>query len=163
MCRSYPGSSTDVPSIMVFRPTWEEFKDFNKYLVHIESKGLFVTSLVSGIVEISVADPGCLSRIPDQSFFHPGSGSATLVEIEQELAESCFLFPYVLIPVTCHSAGIIHRVRYHLIQYLYIKVYSKALYISKFIFLYLQKWLDLANLRQNVASYNVCVTKRNCY
>ncbi len=32
-------------------------------------------------VENSVADPpGCLSRIPDPNLFHPGSGSATLVE-----------------------------------------------------------------------------------
>ena len=36
---SYPGSNTNVPTIMVFRPTWDEFKDFNKYMKFVESVG----------------------------------------------------------------------------------------------------------------------------
>ncbi|TDG43300.1 hypothetical protein AWZ03_010272 [Drosophila navojoa] len=30
---------TDIPRIMVFRPTWEEFKDFPKYIAYMESQG----------------------------------------------------------------------------------------------------------------------------
>lgn len=29
----------NIPKIMTFRPTWEEFKDFNKYITYIESQG----------------------------------------------------------------------------------------------------------------------------
>lgn len=36
---SYSGSNTNVPTIMVFKPSWEEFKDFNKYMRYIESIG----------------------------------------------------------------------------------------------------------------------------
>lgn len=30
---------TEVPNIMVFRPSWDEFKDFAKYVEYMESKG----------------------------------------------------------------------------------------------------------------------------
>ena len=38
---SYSGSNSSgsIPSIMIFRPTWEEFKDFNKYMEYVESQG----------------------------------------------------------------------------------------------------------------------------
>lgn len=28
-----------IPQIMIFRPTWDEFKDFSKYIQHIEKQG----------------------------------------------------------------------------------------------------------------------------
>lgn len=30
---------TEIPNIMVFRPSWDEFKDFAKYVEYMESKG----------------------------------------------------------------------------------------------------------------------------
>ncbi|VEN47665.1 unnamed protein product [Callosobruchus maculatus] len=38
-----------VPKIMVFRPTWEEFKDFSKYIQHMESKGAHKAGLAKVI------------------------------------------------------------------------------------------------------------------
>lgn len=32
-------TSNGLPRIMVFRPTWEEFKDFDKYVQYMESQG----------------------------------------------------------------------------------------------------------------------------
>ena len=46
---SFAGSNTDVPKIMVFRPTWEEFKDFNKYMKYIESVGAHKAGLAKVI------------------------------------------------------------------------------------------------------------------
>lgn len=46
---SYSGSNTNVPTIMVFRPTWEEFKDFNKYMTYIESVGAHKAGLAKVI------------------------------------------------------------------------------------------------------------------
>lgn len=46
---SYSGSNTNVPTIMVFRPTWEEFKDFNKYMRYIESVGAHKAGLAKVI------------------------------------------------------------------------------------------------------------------
>ncbi len=46
---SYSGSNTNVPTIMVFRPTWEEFKDFNKYVQYMESVGAHTAGLAKVI------------------------------------------------------------------------------------------------------------------
>jgi hypothetical protein len=38
-----------------------------------------------------VADPGCLSRIPDPTFFHPGSSSKNLSILTPQKAKKWFL------------------------------------------------------------------------
>jgi len=40
----------NIPKIMTFTPTWEEFKDFNKYISHIESLG----AQKAGICKVSL-------------------------------------------------------------------------------------------------------------
>lgn len=52
---SYPGSNTNVPTIMVFRPTWDEFKDFNKYMKFIESVGAHK----AGLAKVSYTNSCC--------------------------------------------------------------------------------------------------------
>lgn len=37
--------SNEVPKIMVFRPTYEEFKDFAGYIDYIESKGAHLAGI----------------------------------------------------------------------------------------------------------------------
>lgn len=32
-------SQSQIPKIQVFRPTWEEFKQFDKYVEYMETKG----------------------------------------------------------------------------------------------------------------------------
>jgi len=42
-----------IPKIMTFRPTFEEFKDFNRYIEVIESKGAHK----AGICKVSLTEP----------------------------------------------------------------------------------------------------------
>lgn len=42
-------SSGGVPKIQVFRPTWEEFKDFNNYILQIEKTGAHKAGLAKVI------------------------------------------------------------------------------------------------------------------
>lgn len=41
---------SQVPRIMVFRPTWEEFSNFSKYIEHMESKGAHL----AGVVKVNI-------------------------------------------------------------------------------------------------------------
>lgn len=45
-----PKKSSQVPRIMVFRPTWEEFSNFSKYIEYMESKGAHLAGVVKVIV-----------------------------------------------------------------------------------------------------------------
>lgn len=48
--------SSQVPRIMVFRPTWEQFKNFPKYIEYMESKGAHL----SGVVKVNYSLNICL-------------------------------------------------------------------------------------------------------
>lgn len=43
-------NNSEVPEIMVFRPTWKEFSNFSKYIEHMESKGAHLAGVVKVIV-----------------------------------------------------------------------------------------------------------------
>lgn len=45
-----PKKSNSQPRIMVFRPTWEQFSNFSKYIEYMESKGAHL----AGIVKVSI-------------------------------------------------------------------------------------------------------------
>jgi hypothetical protein len=48
------------------------------------SRQVFFISKKKNVRYASVADPGCLSRIPDPNFFHPGSRSKNLSILTQK-------------------------------------------------------------------------------
>lgn len=43
---------TMIPRIMVFRPTMEEFKDFNKYIAYMESQGAHKAGLAKVVLQL---------------------------------------------------------------------------------------------------------------
>lgn len=47
-------SGYDIPDIMVFRPTMEEFKDFSKYIEYIESQGAHKVGLAKVILLVRI-------------------------------------------------------------------------------------------------------------
>ncbi|CAG0885049.1 unnamed protein product [Cyprideis torosa] len=42
-------AQSDIPKIMIFRPSWEEFKDFSKYVTYMESQGAHKAGLAKVI------------------------------------------------------------------------------------------------------------------
>lgn len=61
-------TNNGVPRIMVFRPTWEEFKDFDKYVRYMESQGahkagLAKVSLICKIVHETLNWPRPIIRV----------------------------------------------------------------------------------------------------
>lgn len=53
--RKRKGKMAEIPKIMTFRPTWDEFKDFKKYMEYIESQGAHK----AGLAKVS-----CFKRLP---------------------------------------------------------------------------------------------------
>lgn len=46
--------SSSIPKIMVFRPTWEEFKDFPKYIEYMEQRGAHKAGLVKASIDFKL-------------------------------------------------------------------------------------------------------------
>lgn len=55
--KKMPGKKINfhVPRIMVFRPTWEQFKDFPKYIEYMESKGAHLAGIVKVLMQFDCA------------------------------------------------------------------------------------------------------------
>lgn len=47
------------PRIMIFHPTYDEFKDFSKYIKFIESKGAHKAGLAKVRIHSEIAEIGC--------------------------------------------------------------------------------------------------------
>ena len=63
---TYPGSNSNVPTIMVFRPTWDEFKDFNKYMKKIDDMGAHK----GGIAKVCIDPLPNLIRLYPEIYFY---------------------------------------------------------------------------------------------
>lgn len=48
-------SQSQIPKIQVFRPTWEEFRQFDKYVEYMESRGAHTAGLAKVIISMIIS------------------------------------------------------------------------------------------------------------
>lgn len=56
-------TANGTPKIMVFHPTWDEFKNFSAYIDYIESKGAHK----AGLAKVSIFSKRIVHRILEES------------------------------------------------------------------------------------------------